>query len=399
MSESQLSIALRHFDAAEANLSKAERVLALVDAAIPRSVSFGSNPEYEMNCNIFQEIYAALPKIDGWKPEIVLHDLNALGQARLDAMEIMEIGEIMADLSIDEAIDEPSRLLRDYRFRFTKKRRALVRNALTGLIDDVDSQLQVLGDGYVPEEADRQEFLSSVFQELAARVGQIDVLLGSSVSRPARWNDLQRHIRFGKETDLQDIIRLDWEPVRSGIQKTFYSDSEPIPSEIADIGDLVRAKPVGDVATRLRWENLSDEDFERLIFSLVSFEPSYENPQWLMKTNAPDRGRDVSVFRVHHDSLAGAVRQRTIIQCKHWQSKSVGPAEIATLKEQMKLWDPPRVDLHIIATSGRFTSDAVQAIERHNQSDTGLRIEMWPESHLERLLASRPAIVAEFRLR
>jgi restriction endonuclease len=118
-----------------------------------------------------------------------------------------------------------------------------------------------------------------------------------------------------------------------------------------------------------------------------------------MKTNAPDRGRDLSVYRVYIDPLGGTVRQRVIIQCKHWLSKSVGPKEIATLKVQMKLWEPPRINIHVIATSGRFTSDAVTIVEKHNQTDSALRIEMWPESHLERLLASRPAIIAEFALR
>lgn len=113
----------------------------------------------------------------------------------------------------------------------------------------------------------------------------------------------------------------------------------------------------------------------------------------------PDRGRDLSVYRVYADPLGGTLRQRVIIQCKHWQSRSVAPANIAALKEQMKLWEPPRVDIHVIATSGRFTSDAVAIVEKHNQSDSALRIEMWPESHLERLLASRPAIIAEFGLR
>jgi len=61
--------------------------------------------------------------------------------------------------------------------------------------------------------------------------------------------------------------------------------------------------------------------------------------------------------------------------------------------------EPPRVEVCVIATSGRFTTDAVGLIESHNQSDTSLRIEMWPESHLERLLASRPWIIAEFDLR
>lgn len=40
--------------------------------------------------------------------------------------------------------------------------------------------------------------------------------------------------------------------------------------------------------------------------------------------------------------------------------------------------EPPRVDVLIIATSGRFSADAVQYLERHNQSEAALRIEMWP---------------------
>jgi hypothetical protein len=65
----------------------------------------------------------------------------------------------------------------------------------------------------------------------------------------------------------------------------------------------------------------------------------------------------------------------------------------------MRLWEPPRLDILIIVTTGRFTTDVISYIEKHNQSDTALTIEMWPESHLESLLASRPGIIAEFRLR
>jgi hypothetical protein len=65
----------------------------------------------------------------------------------------------------------------------------------------------------------------------------------------------------------------------------------------------------------------------------------------------------------------------------------------------MKLWEPPRVDILIIATSGRFTTDAIQYVENINQSDTALHIELWAESHLEMLLASRPALIGEFGLR
>lgn len=118
-----------------------------------------------------------------------------------------------------------------------------------------------------------------------------------------------------------------------------------------------------------------------------------------MHPNAPDRGRDLSVTRLVVDRLSGTIRSRIIIQCKHWLSRSVTVSDVTTLIGLMKLWEPPRIDTLIIATSGRFTADAVAYIEKHDQSDTALHIEMWTESHLERLLASRPSLIAEFKLR
>jgi Restriction endonuclease len=137
----------------------------------------------------------------------------------------------------------------------------------------------------------------------------------------------------------------------------------------------------------------------RLLFNLISATPGYEKPEWLTQTNAPDDGRDLSVYRVQTDKLAGVIRSRVIIACKHWLSKSVDLSEVTILKAQMALWEPPRVDCLVIAVSGRFTTQAVHWIEKHNQSDSALKIEMWPCTHFEWLLAQRPGLIAEFRLR
>jgi hypothetical protein len=168
---------------------------------------------------------------------------------------------------------------------------------------------------------------------------------------------------------------------------------------LGDLSDLVASKPSGAIVTKLNWSKLNAEGFERLIFALISAEDGYENPEWLMRTNAPDQGRDLSVTRVVFDRLSGTFRHRVIIQCRHWLDRSVSLSDVTTLKEQMDLWGEPRVDVLIIATSGRFTADTVRWIEKHNASDRALRIEMWPESHLERLLASRSTLIAEFSLR
>jgi hypothetical protein len=147
---------------------------------------------------------------------------------------------------------------------------------------------------------------------------------------------------------------------------------------------------------RLRWSKLSDADFEGLLFDVVGSARGYENAEWLTHTNAADKGRDISVCRVSADTLSGTRRLRVIIQCRH--KKCVGIGEVSQLKEQMALWEPPRVDELIIATSGRFSSDAVQWIEKHNESNHSLRIIMWANSHLERLLTQRPQLLSRYKL-
>lgn len=350
---------------------------------------FGDNPEYEDRCRSFAEVLQALPLIDGWKPLISLPDLNAIAQNRFDAMDL---GEIEATISVETAIAAPGYEIREYRFRFNQKRRALIRDTLVNLIDNIDGDLRAVREG--SGEMQPFETISSPHWDgLREHVSQIDVLLGS-MPRPPRWGEMRRHLGFGQHQDLIDIEKLDWPRVKAGLRKNLYGDNEPLPSSVRDLGDLVAAKPRGEVVTKLAWSNLDKESFERLLFNLISTSKGYENPEWLTRTDAPDRGRDLSVMRVIVDQLAGTRRQRVIIQCRHWLSASINLPDVVVIKEQMSLWGQPRVEVVAIATSGRFTNDAIQWIETHNASGNSPPIEMWPESHLERLLASRPDIVA-----
>lgn len=148
--------------------------------------------------------------------------------------------------------------------------------------------------------------------------------------------------------------------------------------------------------SEIDWTGLADEDFERLIFQIISSAKGYENVRWLQHTKAPDRGRDLSAERVVQDDLGDVRRLRTVVQCKHWLSKSVGTREIGETRTQMQLWQPPRIDILIVATSGRFTADAVALVEKHNQSDTALHIVLWPGSHIERLLDTKPHLITGF---
>ena len=393
---SSLDDALRDFEAAEANLAKAERLWAEIEEMIPEGIEFSGgrgDAEYDDRCRVLREILAGLPAIDGFTVRDCLLGLNAIAQMRLDAREL---GEVY--VSTEESIFEQGKQLREYRFKFRSKRRELVRRAVLYLIDRIEEAL-----GEVSEAVAKADPGSGPSQDdwerLRGYVNQIDTLLGSSCTRPERWGDLLRHLSFAQPHDFRDICDLDWPAVRQGLARAVYGDGEPLPVRVKDLGELTEAQPTGPVATKLHWEGLTAEGFERLVYCLISDAEGYENPGWLTKTNAPDRGRDLSITLAQSDPLSGLRRSRVIIQCRHWLDRSVTPRDVGELRDQMKLWEPPRVDILVIATSGRFTSDAVALIEKHNQSDSALHIEMWPESHLERLLAARPALIAEFHLR
>lgn len=388
--------ALSQFEAAEANLDKLDRLWTELSTMIPSNISFGGNLEYEDKSRAFGLLLASLPKVRGWKPSALPPDLDEVAQLRFDAMEV---DEPSVRVSVERWIEEPGRELRDYRFRFNNERKALIREALVKLIDQIDADLRTIRT-LVSDDADRAlELEPAVWGSMREHVKQIEVLLGSSVARPARWSDLLRHLHFGCVADLVDIETRDWPDVKNTLRRNLYGEDEAIPVQVDDLSSLVDARPTGPIATALSWSCLDDEAFERLIFALISNAPSYENPEWLMQTRAPDRGRDLSVTRVMKDPLSGTRWQRIVIQCKHWTSRSVNLPEVVATSGQMALWTSPKVDVLIIATSGRFTADAVTWIEQHNGAGAAPHIEMWPDSHLELLLAERPAIIAEFGLR
>ncbi|MBD2500550.1 restriction endonuclease [Anabaena azotica] len=409
----QLDKALRQFEATEANLVKLEKQWDLLQKNIPNGIVFAANPMYEDALRSYKHILTGLPSIDGWKPQTIPWDLDEIAQNRLDAREF---GDTINQIDVERQIEQPGKELREYRYKFNQKRRNLIQNRIIQISNEIDHLLEKLQENYPIDYEDTIDFdneedvqrwqeiaskkiKDSALQKVKENIKEIDVLIGSSVNRPKGWSDMSRHLSFAEIHDLRDIILYDWPSVKAGINKSLYTLDEPIPVDIQDLGELVASNPSGNIITKLKWNNLSEADFERLIFNLVTSEQSYENAEWLMHTNAPDRGRDLSVYRVYRDPLSGVIRQRTIIQCKRWLNKSISLPDISPLKDQVKLWEPPRIDNLIIATTGRFTADAVTFVERHNLSDSAMKIELWAESRLESLLASKPALIAEFGLR
>lgn len=399
MSNMDLERALEQFDTVEANLRRLEAVWHEINQLIPQGIAFfgGSlDPEQQRHRELLRAYHAivvALPAIGDYRIENEPWDLNEIAQARLDANEV---GDFEAKVYVEEKLDVPGREIGEYRAKLIQARRELVRDHLVRLIAEVDPLLTRLT---VRVPSDREQIKDDDWDKLVETLSQIERLTGGMVPRKGRWKDMRRHLRIGQGVDLHDIARLDWPSVRAEIEANLYSELEPLPVEIADLATLVQAKPSGPVTTKLNWGAITDDEFERLLFNIVADASDYTNPQWLMRTNAPDRGRDVSVERVSSDTLSGTKNQRVIIQAKHWLSKSVAAPAVAEALAQVALWEPPRVHVLVIATSGRFTADAVAWIEKHNDAGKQPQIEMWPESHLELLLAQRPHLVAGFKLR
>lgn len=394
--ESPLNAALRQFELAEANLVKLEKIWHKYEVLLPGSVVFGNDPELEDCVRSYEHILKHLPAIGGVKPETVPMSQNAVAQSRMDANEI---GEFECTVATEEAIQQPGAELREYRFHFKLARRKLVREALEATISSIDDTLRAMQGTAAIEHGDVSIIQPNEWDVFKQHVASLAALLGEDIPKKSRWHDLQRHISFGETGDLRDIIGYDWPELKARITRGMVADDEPHTLAVRDLADLVRAKPTGPISAKLAWKSLDAANFERLIWMVVDSEPGYERAELLMATNAPDRGRDVSAYRVKDDGLTGAIRERVIIQCKHWLSKSLSLPDVATMREQMKLWQPPRVDVLVVATTGCFTADAVDYVEKHNQSDSALTIEMWPQTRLERLLAARPHLIAEFGLR
>lgn len=393
-----LAKALGQFETTEANLVRAEQTWAQMAEILGDGRTFlGASPEATKYAGLsrdLRDLVESLPALDGWTPVLEIPDPNEMAQWHLDAHDI---GEMSLLVSLGEALIQPADALADYRRRLDRTRRRLVRARVLEVLEEVDRTLAALSER-VPRDG-RSVAEDPQWIELRNQIAEAERLVGTSVNRRGRWSDLRRHMGFAQGGDLHDIAEFDWPTVRADLEAALYGEREPLPVEVADLGSLADQAPSGRVSTALNWTVLKADGFERLIFELIAGTAGYENVQWLMHTNAPDRARDLSADRVITDPLTGTHRQRVIVQCKHWLSRSVAPGDVGEALTLMKSWDSPPVDVLVIATTGRFTADAVTLIEKHNQEGVRPRVEQWPESHLELLLTERPELVSAHGLR
>ncbi|WP_235676128.1 restriction endonuclease [Mycolicibacter arupensis] len=383
---------LQVMDRAAANLTKLEAVWERAQPMIPSGPSRGSSSEYEDLRRTWTSLRSGLPPIDGWTVTEELPDVDAAGQ---DFIDYAELGE--PPFALLNQLGEPGNQLDEYRFRLAQSRRKAIHERLGDLTSTINEILPRLVESIPRESTDRVD--DPRVAVVAEAISEIERLLGDTTERKGRWGYLHRHMYFGEGHDWHDIIEMDWPSVRMDIEAASLSDSDPLPVPEVDLGQVASSRPVGGVSVGLAWASLDDDGFERVLFDLIRSFPSYQNVDWLMKTRAPDRGRDLSAERVIKDDGGTTRTERVIVQAKHWTTKSVGPVDITNTLGTLSLWEPPAIRALILATSGRFTVDAVSLAEKHNADGKLPFIELWPDSRLETLLSQRPDLTASYGLR
>lgn len=389
MESMDLSAALVQFDRALANLERLEDLWKRYEPNIPTSPAFGlDTSEVDQVRRDYSDVAHSLPPIDGYRLDADLPSLDGISQAIID---VWEIDEPSAIVDIHDMSQAPRRQIEEYRHRLVKARRQLVRRRIEDVVSEVDDLLR----STIRVEQGR-EFcgIEDGWLQLSEMIAELDRLRGADQLRGTRIGDLNRHIRFAEPNDLRDIVELDWPSVRTALIDIVY-DGEPLPISVDDLGELVRSEPTGPVTSRLQWSQLDSETFERLLFDLLHSTSSYENVEWLMKTSAPDRGRDISAERVIVDELSGTERRHVLFQCKNWQSRSVNVRDLTTLLEEVKLWSRPFLEV-VLVTSGRFSQDAVDWRDKRELSQELPIVRFWAGSHLEALLASRPSVRSKY---
>ncbi|AJT63882.3 hypothetical protein T261_2197 [Streptomyces lydicus] len=384
---------LSAMDQASANLAKLEKVWQRASTFMPTLyASQHPGPEYDDLARSWADLLTGLPPIDDWKITNQLPDAGDLNQSMADAhFAGVPTGQL------EEMARKPGRDLAEYRYRLHRARRRAARDRLQQLVGLIDTALPQLLQGVPRDSQDR--LTESIVSQVTAAVAEIERLLGDTAQRLGRWGDLHRHIHFGQGHDWHDIAESDWPSVRTDVAAAAFSDTDPLPVPDIDLGHASSGRLTGQASTALAWNKLTDEGFERLLFDLLRSFPDHQNVQWLSHTRAPDRGRDLSMDRVLHDSTGSSRHERVIVQAKHWLTRSVNPLALSETLATVKLWQPPTVHSLIIATSGRFTADAVMWAEKHNNDGTTPFIELWPESRLEALLAQKPHLAVAHGLR
>jgi hypothetical protein len=137
-----LSTALAAYDRVSLNLDKLDRIWHRMQELLPDGpfISAGNEDEvtYDQLGESWSAIAASLPAIDGWRLQADIIPFSAIGQARLD---YMEIGEQEGLRAFESTVQAPGTEALRYRQKLARARQGLVRGRGAELVRSVDELL------------------------------------------------------------------------------------------------------------------------------------------------------------------------------------------------------------------------------------------------------------------
>lgn len=231
-----------------------------------------------------------MPPIEGWTITEELPDIDDAGRAFIDYADIGE-----HPFPVWEALEQPAKDIAEYRYRLNRARRRAVRGRLEELLAYVDTSLPALLADVLPSSAEVPA--GALVEQLRGAFREIERLMGEATRRSSRWGDLARHLSFGQGHDWHDIANLDWPDVRTDVEDAGRGDDDPLPVPSIDLGVVASGNLTGGASSALPWHRLDPSTFERLLYDLLRDLPQHQNVQWLQRTQAADRGRDLTCER------------------------------------------------------------------------------------------------------
>ena len=184
------------------NLDKLDRVWQRMEELLPNGPFIGTGSDddviYAQLGEQWTTISSSLPAIDGWKLEAEIVGYAAIGQARLEYLELDEPEGLRA---FDAHAAAPGTEAFRYRQKLARARQQLVRTRCENLVRSVDELLIA-----VPADIDQElpkEQANPILYEIKQAVDELERLLGEALEGGPRQGDLHRHLHFAEPHDLR----------------------------------------------------------------------------------------------------------------------------------------------------------------------------------------------------
>ena len=143
------------------------------------------------------------------------------------------------------------------------------------------------------------------------------------------------------------------------------------------------------MAKSIPWDLVTDSEFEKLAFFLLSEEDFY-NLQWFGRGGS-DKGRDLVGFTYEEPILGQRIEKKWVIQCKHYTK----PLNKSVLKEDLAKAEQHNPDYWLLFTNLSLTSDDLDWLDSMDDKYS-FKIMIWHEPDLVQLLNKHQEIRRDF---